>query len=46
MSYDLTFLRKNADQSWDQALEAMEERVEQDADTGSPDADAWAHIVA
>jgi hypothetical protein len=46
MSYDLTFLRKNDDQSWDQALEALEERVEEDADTESPDAEAWAHIVA
>jgi hypothetical protein len=46
MSYDLTFLRKNDDQSWDEALEALEERVELDADSGSPDVQAWAHIVA
>jgi hypothetical protein len=46
MSYDLTFLSKNDDQSWDQALQAMEERAQEDADTGSPDAEAWAHIVA
>ncbi|RKN16170.1 hypothetical protein D7147_24090 [Micromonospora musae] len=46
MSYDITFLSKDDDQSWDQALDALEERVEDDADTGSPDAEAWAHIVA
>ena len=46
MSYDLTFLRKNDAQSWDEALEALEERVLADADTGAPDAQAWAHIVA
>ncbi|WP_432978938.1 hypothetical protein [Dactylosporangium sp. CA-233914] len=46
MSYDLAFLRKNDDQSWDQALEALEERVEENTDTGSPDAEAWAHIAA
>ncbi|MBC6462841.1 hypothetical protein, partial [Actinomadura sp. HBU206391] len=46
MSYDLRFLWKNDDQSWDQALEALEERVEEDADTESPDAEAWARILA
>lgn len=46
MSYDLTFLRKNDDQSWDQALEASEERVEADPAAETPDAEAWTHIVA
>ena len=46
MSYDLTFLRKDDAQSWDEALEALEERVGEDADAGPPDAQAWAHIVA
>ncbi|MBO3737331.1 hypothetical protein [Actinoplanes flavus] len=43
MSYDLTFLAKSDDQSWDDALEALEE---QDGDDGSPDRAAWDRIVA
>ena len=45
MSYDLTFLRKDNDESWEQALEALEERVEEGAAAESPDAEAWARIV-
>jgi hypothetical protein len=40
MSFDLTFVRKSADQSWDEALEAMEAETD-----GAPDARAWAGIV-
>jgi hypothetical protein len=46
MSYDLTFLPKNDDESWEQAFEAMEERAEDDVETGSPDVEAWARIAA
>lgn len=41
MSYDLTFLRKGADQSWDEALRG----VEDDASGDLPDGDVWAAIV-
>lgn len=46
MSYDLTFLPKNEDESWEQAFEVMEERAEEGTETGSPDEEAWARIVA
>lgn len=41
MSFDLTFVRKAADQSWEDALEAGDD-LETD---GTPDAQAWARIV-
>jgi len=40
MSFDLTFVRKSADQSWDEALDGSEEDTD-----GEPDAQAWAGIV-
>jgi hypothetical protein len=40
MSFDLTFVRKAADQSWDEALDAAEDETD-----GTPDAQAWARIV-
>jgi hypothetical protein len=41
MSFDLTFVRKSADQSWDEAFDAADD-IETD---GVPDARAWAWIV-
>jgi len=40
MSFDLTFVRKSADQSWEDALEVAEDETD-----GAPDAQAWARIV-
>lgn len=40
MSFDLTFVRKTADQSWDEALDSAEDDTD-----GEPDAQAWARIV-
>jgi len=41
MSYDLDFVRKTADQSWDDALDGTEEDTD-----GEPDAQIWARIVS
>lgn len=41
MSFDLTFVRKSDDQSWEDALVAVDD-FETD---GAPDAGAWARIV-
>ncbi|GAA4969084.1 hypothetical protein [Actinoplanes utahensis] len=46
MSYDLTFLVKSDGQSWEDALEALEERAEDEAGGGAPDGAAWERIVA
>ena len=40
MSFDLTFVRKSADQTWDEALEAMDDETDR-----VPDAQWWARIV-
>lgn len=40
MSFDLTFVRKSADQSWDDALNAAEDETD-----GVPDARAWGRII-
>jgi hypothetical protein len=45
MSYDLMFLRKDDDQSWDEVLEEAEEWEAEDGTGGPPDAAAWALIV-
>jgi hypothetical protein len=44
VSYDLTFLRKPADQSWDEAFEALDEQAD-DATGELPDSQTWADIV-
>ncbi|XVU21985.1 hypothetical protein ACQPZJ_32575 [Actinoplanes sp. CA-054009] len=44
MSYDLIFLDKAAGQSWDEALEAIEE--DDDDSGGMPDGGQWAAVVA
>ena len=50
MSYDLTFLPKTDDQSWDEALDAAEQRVvaseESGAEDGRFDPQVWAALVA
>lgn len=50
MSYDLTFLPKAADQSWDEALDAAEQRVVASTQSGAPsagyDREVWARLVA
>ncbi|HZM80106.1 MAG TPA: hypothetical protein VFC19_30600 [Candidatus Limnocylindrales bacterium] len=40
MSFDLTFVPKSPDQSWDEALDAAEDETDR-----APDAQAWARIV-
>jgi hypothetical protein len=40
MSFDLNFVRKSADQSWDDALDTAEDETD-----GAPDAQAWGRIV-
>jgi hypothetical protein len=42
MSYDLMFVPKSDDQSWDEALKAAEE----DDNTGRPSPDVWANLLA
>jgi hypothetical protein len=47
MSYDLTFVPKTADQSWDEAFEAAEAALDDEgAATRRPDDAAWTRIVA
>jgi hypothetical protein len=46
VSYDLTFLRKPADQSWEEAFEALEERADDEVPGELPDGETWAGIVA
>lgn len=42
MSYDLIFMARSDDQSWEEALEAAEEAENDER----PDAEAWARLVA
>lgn len=50
MSYDLTFLPKTDDQTWDEALDASEQRVVASMRSGAPsagyDREVWARLVA
>lgn len=50
MSYDLTFLPKTEDQTWDEALDASEQRVVASMRSGAPsagyDPEVWARLVA
>ncbi|GAB4070515.1 hypothetical protein GCM10028777_35900 [Angustibacter speluncae] len=50
MSYDLTFLPKTDDQTWEEALDASEQRVVASMKSGAPSAgydhEVWARLVA
>ncbi|MEV0720039.1 hypothetical protein [Asanoa sp. NPDC050611] len=44
MSYDLIFLPKGADQTWEEAIDAVEAAADHDATR--PSADVWTRLVA
>lgn len=45
MSYDLIFVPKAEDQTWDDALEAVEEAAEEDDGDGPPSAEVWGRVL-
>ncbi|MGC5022410.1 hypothetical protein [Micromonospora sp. DT47] len=45
MSYDLIFVPRSDDQSWEEALEAAEEAAEED-DDDLPSGEVWARLLA